>query len=302
LNFWIVTPSYNQLEWLKLCVASVSDQASEAIKVHHHIQDACSSDGTPEWLEYYAKNIRKNVSKYSNLDTPYTFSYSSEKDEGMYDAINKGWKVANDDVDVVAHLNCDEQYLPDALQRIAACFEQNTNIDVVLADMIVVNEKGDYICHRRSLNSYALTSRFCCGGFTATTFHKLSVTRKKDVFFDINWKMIGDKVWYSDLHAAGCRIKTFNKIVSVFTETGQNLDWTKESSHEKKRYTDQFLAGYAFGVKVIAKINGLVRFLKEIYLKKPIAYSIYLHDFNKRILFPIENPTGRWKKKSDFKN
>src|SRR5215467_6301036 len=86
----IVTPSYRSSKWLKLCVASVADQAGQ---VEHIVQDAGSDDGTLEWLPH-DKRVKAFV----------------EKDQGMYDAVNRGLNRAAGDV--LAYLNCDEQYLP----------------------------------------------------------------------------------------------------------------------------------------------------------------------------------------------
>jgi len=87
----IVTPSFRNSDWLKLCVASVADQAG--VEVEHIVQDAQSDDGTQEWL---ARDRR--VQAYI------------EKDLGMYDAINRGWRRATGEI--LAYLNCDEQYQP----------------------------------------------------------------------------------------------------------------------------------------------------------------------------------------------
>ena len=58
----IVTPSFRNSEWLKLCVASVADQAG--VEVEHIVQDAQSDDGTQEWLapEDIKKGTVENVS------------------------------------------------------------------------------------------------------------------------------------------------------------------------------------------------------------------------------------------------
>ena len=45
-------PSYNQLDWLKLCVASVADQASDSVQIYHHVQDVFS-DGIRMAWEYF---------------------------------------------------------------------------------------------------------------------------------------------------------------------------------------------------------------------------------------------------------
>src|SRR2546423_4436288 len=66
----IVTPSFRQLEWLKLAAASVADQAG--VNHEHIIQDAGSC---PE-IEQWARTI-PGLTLYV------------EKDEGMYDAINR---------------------------------------------------------------------------------------------------------------------------------------------------------------------------------------------------------------------
>lgn len=290
MKFWIVTPSYNQLEWLKNCVASVADQAGDGIEVHHYIQDAQSSDGTEAWLADYQSGTPSTEQ--------YQLTFASEADEGMYDAINTGWKRSPEDVDVIAHLNCDEQYLPDALKTIAAFLSSHPRADVVLADMVVVDDVGDYICHRRSLRPFRFTSKYCVGGFTATTFQRASVTKDKQVFFNTSWKNFGDKVWYNELHAAGCSFSVLNALVSVFTDTGENLNWTDEGLREKKRYEDEFLIGRSIGTKIVARTLGLRRALKELLLKAPKSYSIFLKGNDvERVELPIRNPTGLWHKR-----
>ncbi len=328
MKFWIVTPSYNQLEWLKLSIASVRNQIMELpiadyqlpnnsakskakdpkpFFVHHHVQDGGSTDGTVDWLCQYAEKIiagQKNHEKFNSQCQEqnaslfdYTFSYASEPDKGMYDAINRGWKLASDDVDVIAHLNCDEQYLPNALQTITDFLHVHQKIDVVLADMIVVNRNGEYICHRRSLRPYALTSRFCCAGSTATTFQRAAVTKKKKVFFDTSWRNFGDKVWYNALHRAKCRFAVCNQMVAIFAETGNNLNWTNEGRNEKRRYESEFLHNSILGTVLIARFNGLRRAWLEIIMDPPLVYSLYKNAESERKTLPIINPTGLWHKK-----
>ncbi len=290
-KFWIVTPSYNMVEWLRLCVSSVMDQAGEGVVVHHHIQDACSTDGTIAFLE-------DHLAKSQELkDQGYTFSFSSERDEGMYDAINRGWKLAMDDVDVVAHLNCDEQYLPGALKSVVDFFKSNTNKEVLLADMVVVDKEGSYVCHRRSLKPFPFISKFHCAGFTATTFHRLSVTRDKRVFFDTRWRNIGDKVWYNTLHNSGCSFGIVHTLVSVFADTGDNLNWTENAIVEGKQYRDEYLKGVSRIRHFVRKINGLRRCVLEFFLKPPTYYALYEQGNDKRTVRRIKNPTGMWHKK-----
>src|SRR5688572_7753502 len=100
MRFSIVTPSFRGARWLQLCIASVADQDVD----HEHIvQDSCSDDGTQDWLPRDGR-----VKAYI------------EKDKGMYDAVNRGLRRATGDI--LAYINCDEQYLPNALSQVAQFF------------------------------------------------------------------------------------------------------------------------------------------------------------------------------------
>src|SRR5262245_29300293 len=96
MEFSIITPSFRNSDWLKLCIASVADQDVE----HEHIvQDSCSDDDTPKWLPHDTR-VRAYI----------------EKDRGMYDAVNRG--LARASGEILAYINCDEQYLLGALKLV----------------------------------------------------------------------------------------------------------------------------------------------------------------------------------------
>ena len=119
LKFSIITPSFRNSDWLKLCIASVADQ--QDVELEHIVQDSCSDDGTQDWLPHDPR-VKAFI----------------EKDGGMYDAVNRGYRRATGDI--LAYLNCDEQYLPGALAAVREFFEANPEVEVALA--------GTH-CHRR---------------------------------------------------------------------------------------------------------------------------------------------------------
>jgi glycosyltransferase involved in cell wall biosynthesis len=158
MKFFIITPSFNQLDYLKRCVASVADQAApqaqrsdvgsqrsdvlisdlrslisgggSPIRVHHHVQDGGSSDGTVDWLRQYKLDVERgmlnvkddaspNNSTTSNLSTDspqqpatsnYQLTFASEADEGMYDALNKGIAFALQERPVSCQLPVDDNF------------------------------------------------------------------------------------------------------------------------------------------------------------------------------------------------
>src|ERR1700731_1356139 len=106
----IITPSFRASKWLKLCIASVADQKGVAFE--HIVQDSCSDDGTQQWLS----------------NDPRVTAFI-EKDNGMYDAINRGLRRASGEI--CAYLNCDEQYLPGTLAKVAKFFDTHPKLDVL---------------------------------------------------------------------------------------------------------------------------------------------------------------------------
>ena len=58
----------------------------------------------------------------------------------MYDAINRGWRRAKGEI--LAYLNCDEQYLPGGLSAVEEFFRRRPQTDVVFADTVVVDLQG----------------------------------------------------------------------------------------------------------------------------------------------------------------
>ncbi len=129
MRFSIITPSYRSGRWLKLCIPSVADQ--EGVDFEHIVQDSCSDDETREWLPGDPR-----------------VTAVIEKDSGMYDAVNRGFRRATGEI--LSYLNCDEQYLSGALAKVARYFDGRPEVDALLADCIVIDPKGDYICERRA--------------------------------------------------------------------------------------------------------------------------------------------------------
>lgn len=114
----IITITYNSAKTLQRSLESVQSQTYEDIE--HVIVDGASTDGTKELIETYASQ-HKNV------------RWISEKDNGIYNALNKGIKMATGDIIGFLHSD-DVLYSPDSIEQIAAAF-QDPKIDVVYGDL-----------------------------------------------------------------------------------------------------------------------------------------------------------------------
>lgn len=215
MRFSIVTPSLNNGRWLKLCIASIADQ--QGVEVEHIIQDAGSSDGTQEWLPKDPR-VRAFI----------------EKDEGMYDAINRGLRRASGDI--LAYLNCDEQYLPNALARVQEFFTQNPQIDMLFGDAILVDEHGAPLSYRRMVLPIRSHVRLAhLNTLTCSTFFRRSVIERGH-FFNPRWKVIGDAVWVDDLLKTRTPMGILPQPLAAFTFTGANLAATDRGTAEMKAF------------------------------------------------------------------
>lgn len=97
----IVTACYNSEDYLEDCIKSVMNQTYD--NVEHIIVDGKSTDCTIDIIK-----------KYENQ---YNMCWISEKDNGMYDAICKGFDMATGEI--YAWLNSDDMYLPWACELVA---------------------------------------------------------------------------------------------------------------------------------------------------------------------------------------
>lgn len=118
LSVTIVTPSYNQRQFLEDTVESVRAQTYEDLT--HIVVDGGSDDGTVELLE-----------RYPDIE------WLSEPDEGQADAVNKGLERANGDI--VGWVNSDDPYVyRDTVDAVADCF-QRTGADIVFGHALLIN-------------------------------------------------------------------------------------------------------------------------------------------------------------------
>ena len=291
MKFYIVTPAYNALHWLQGCVRSIADQVCDSVEVHHHVQDGGSTDGTQAWLEAW---------QLEHATTPgYKLTFESCKDEGLYDAINRAWRKLPDDADITAHLNADEQYLPDVLAAIATEAEKHPDVDLFTTAHLVLDKDNRYICHRRPAFPSKFISSLMTQIITNTCFHRTSGFKKRAIYFDHTYLSLGDLLFFRDvLNTNPCLRRLPWLFGSTFVVTGNNVSWTEQSMKDRKRIQSSMSSWRASLLPLCVKVsNGLCR-LSDFCNKPPRAYSIYEGNANQRSLRPIVQPTASWGKRS----
>ena len=127
----LITACYNSEATIRTAIESVLSQ--KGVDVEYIVVDGASTDGTVEIIKEYA--AKTNDQRLTTND--FSFKWLSERDHGMYDAINKGIAMATGDI--IGILNADDVLAsPDTLAHIAAAFTPST--DALYADIRVVRE------------------------------------------------------------------------------------------------------------------------------------------------------------------
>jgi glycosyltransferase involved in cell wall biosynthesis len=274
VQFSIVTPSFRSSKWLKLCIASVADQ--EGVQIEHIVQDSCSDDGTGDWLPH-DKRVKAFI----------------EKDSGMYDAVNRGYHRAQGDI--LAYLNCDEQYLPGGLRTVHKFFEQNPKIEVALAGTIVVDAAGSYVCHRHSLVPHTSHVWHRFSALTSSLFIRRKVIQERNIFFDTRWRDLGDLHWVMAMMQQNVPMAVCDDFTSVFADTGENMN-LKPNALREKAETKAMMPMTAKLLKPLWIAQHRLRRVKAGHFSlKPTNYSIYtLKNPDQRVRFDVEKPTAVW--------
>ncbi len=274
MTFSIITPSFRQSDWLKLCIASVADQ--QGVQVEHIVQDAGSEDGTQDWLPHDPR-VKAFI----------------EKDLGMYDAVNRGYRRATGDI--LAYLNCDEQYLPGALAAVRDFFEQHPHVEVVLAGSIIVDGNGHYLCHRQLMppNPRHIWYRFPF--LTSSVFIRRRVIHKRGLYFDPRWRDLGDFHWVLALLNNRVPMAACNVFTSTFADTGENMNFKPNAIREKQE-TNRMIPGWLQPLKWLWIVShNLRRWRASHYNLKPTGYEIYTRQSpERRVKFDVPNPTAIW--------
>lgn len=222
----IVTPSYNQGEFIEHAILSIKAQTYPHIE--HIIVDAGSSDQTLDVLRQH--------------EGTYNMRWICEPDQGMYDAINKGFRIASGEI--FAYLNCDDYYLP---WTVATAIQHLLEHKIIFGDAI-----------RRDLDGYdtylASTPPFIHGYYLSkgiiiqpTVFFRREVFERIGEFDATGFRLMADCDYWLRCAATGLYPHKVYEFLAVETT---------HAATQRSKYRDQL---YDELVKLRQKYPGPMR-------------------------------------------
>lgn len=122
----VVTASYNRAGLLRECLASVEAQTYPRDRIESIVVDGGSTDGSVDWLR-------------QRQAQGWTGRWTSERDGGPYDAMNKGIALARGEF--IVFLNTDDAFEPEAIASAVDALEAS-GADYAYADAILVDHRS----------------------------------------------------------------------------------------------------------------------------------------------------------------
>jgi glycosyltransferase involved in cell wall biosynthesis len=171
----IVTGTYNSAEFVKSCIESVNSQ--DYPDIEHIIIDGASKDNTVQIIKDSPNRVVKIV---------------SEPDKGIYDAMNKGLKLATGDI--VAILNSDDFYNSNQVISTVVKLFKEKNLDCLYGNLFYVNQNNpDIVVRNWSTGEYNLKKGFKNGWHPAhPTFFVANKVYHSFGYFNLDFRIAAD--------------------------------------------------------------------------------------------------------------
>ena len=195
MNISVVTPCFNSIRWIEMCVQSVR-HALQGRKYEHIVCDGGSTDGTWEYLRQQNDLVL--------VPGP---------DRSMYDALNKGMASAGGRI--LGHLNADEQYdragLTEALQKL-----EQTGSDAVFGPTIMLDEKLDFLYLFNQITvPRPIDAEYHMPVQTCSLLYRRSIWERQA--FPAEFRMAGDHVWIRRQFQLGWKLVSQRQPIGIFT-------------------------------------------------------------------------------------
>lgn len=219
----IVTVSYNSAFTIEECIKSVNEQTH--LDIEHIIVDGASTDNTLNLIKSNAKRSPEIL---------------SEPDDGIYDAMNKGIRMASGDV--IGFLNSDDRlYNKHVIKAIAKSFKRN-NCDCLYGNLIYSNKEGKTT---RKWKSKSYTPGLFAKSWTPAhpTFYCKKEIYDKFELYKTNYDIAADvelMLRFLEVHKVNCHF--LDKILVNMLAGGvsnQGLESTLTITKEVKRAFDE---------------------------------------------------------------
>lgn len=289
MKFTIVTPSYNQGQYIEQTIKSVLDQAGDFF-IDYIIADGGSTDNSVEIIKKYDKLLKNNL--YPIKCNGLEFRWWSKKDKGQSDAINQGFKIAKGEI--LAWINSDDYYEPGAFMEVAGIFNRYPVLNLIYGDYLRLHDKSNKLSNALKPNPSETHESLLSGtgsfGQPATFFTKKITERVGYLDESLHYCM--DYDFWIKIFKIG-NTKYLPSVLAVF----RIWENSKTSTSQKKFDDERHLIAKRYGGNILTprKINIFIdKFWWRYFIKNKFPSLYYAL---KKIFFYLINSL-KYKKKN----
>lgn len=197
----IITVCYNAERTIEKTIKSILEQTFTEFE--WIVVDGKSTDRTNEIIKEYISEFERKGIKVN---------YTSEKDNGIYDAMNKGAQRATGEY--LTYMNADDLYYKsDSIEQVITILE-NTSADIVYGDTCFVKPNEQYIERAKSIETITYHLPFC----PQAAFVKSKLQRQLQ--FDTQFRISADYDFFLRAYLQEKKFQRIDQVVAYFTFGG----------------------------------------------------------------------------------
>lgn len=189
----VITATWNSGKTIEDTIASVLKQ--RYTNIEHIIKDGGSKDNTVAICEDYKKKFYCTNPEECKFKPVKTMKIISDKDNGIYDAMNQGIEAATGDI--IGILNSDDFYTSDdVLETVAKEFDKNPDLEAIYGDIHFVKPENLNKCTRYYSSSYFRPWLLRFGFMPAhPSFYVRREVYEKYGLYDLQFRTSSDFEW-----------------------------------------------------------------------------------------------------------
>lgn len=227
----VVTITFNAERFLKNTMESVLNQSNNDFE--YLIVDGNSKDGTPDIIQKYPNQKYDSFesAKQRGEESYGKVVWISEPDKGLYDAMNKGLRLAQGDF--VWFINAgDKIYNENTIQKIVDTYQQNPSCDVIYGQSIIINEDESIKGERNKIAPKSLTKRSLLNGLVVC-HQSILVRRSIAPEYNLRYRIAADYDWVCNVLSKSSQNCYIDDYLSRFMVAGVSSQQRKKAWRER---------------------------------------------------------------------
>ncbi|XDD41521.1 glycosyltransferase [Leptospira sp. WS60.C2] len=270
----IVTPSYNQGQFIRETIESVINQKGE-FYLDYIIVDGASNDNTVDIIREYDETFKKRkvsdvlgdlVFRESHSCKGVSFRWMSERDKGPVDALNKGIKLIIGNY--FLWLNSDDRYSSnDSINNLLIHFMENALLDVVSGDGYFIDSKG-YKTGKHQVSRINLKECIFLDYHILQPSTMIKTSILDVIKFDVNFLCVFDCDFFIRVFDKYSWLK-INSLISDYRFWGGNITDTMH----KQRFKEHLILAWRLSKRVDYFLISLLYLYSSLILKNRFKNS-----------------------------